>query len=159
MIPRLHRTLAALALGAVAVTAVSCRDVADAVFTPPRATLAGVAVGALGTAGPSLDVSLLLENPNPYALTATGARYRLMVNDTTEVGSGATTEDVTVGARDSVRVRLPVTLGWSALGGAGQTLLGGTDVDVMVVGEVVVDTPLGERTVPLRARSRVKGLR
>ena len=159
MISRLRRTLAALAVGAVSMTGASCRDVADAVFTPPRATLAGVAVGALGTAGPSLDVSLLLENPNPYSMTATGARYRLMVNDTTEVGSGATTEDVTVAARDSVIVRLPVTLGWSALGGAGQAILGGTDVDVMVLGEVMVDTPFGERTVPLRARSRVKGVR
>lgn len=155
--PSVHRALSAL-VAAAALTA-ACRDVADAVFTPPRATLAGVAVGALGTAGPSLDVTLLLENPNPYSLTATGASYRLMVNDTTEVGSGATTEDVTVGAGDTVTVRLPVTLGWSALGGAGQTLLRGADVDVMVVGEVTVDTPLGERAVPLRARSRVKGLR
>lgn len=159
MNPLLRRTLAVLAVAAASTTGASCGDVADAVFTPPRARLAGVAVGALGTAGPTLDVALVLENPNPYTLTATGARYRLMVNDTTEVGSGATTEDVTVGARDSITVRLPVTLGWSALGGAGQALLGGTDVDVMVVGEVMVDTPLGDRTVPLRARSRVKGLR
>ena len=155
----LPRALAVLATAASAAGGASCRDVADAVFTPPRATLAGVAVGALGTAGPSLDVALLLENPNPYSLTATEARYRLMVNDTTEVGSGATTTDVTVGGGDTVTVRLPVTLGWSALGGAGQVLLRGTDVDVMVVGDVTVDTPLGERTVPLRARSRVRGLR
>lgn len=146
-------------VAAAGLAGVACRDVADAVFTPPRATLAGVAIGALGTAGPSLDVTLHLENPNPYSLTATSASYRLMVNDTTEVGSGATTEDVTVGAGDTVTVRLPVTLGWSALGGAGQTLLRGADVDVMVLGEVVVDTPLGERAVPLRARSRVRGLR
>lgn len=152
----LARPLLALVVACAALAA--CGEVAEAVFTPPRATLGGVAVGALGTAGPSLDVTLLLENPNPYSLTATGARYRLLVDDSTEAGSGATSERVTVGAGDTVSVRLPVTLGWSALGGAGRALLGGTDVDVTVVGEVTVETPLGERAVPIRARSRVRGL-
>ena len=155
---RLRRAAAGALLLALAAGA-GCRDAAELVFTPPRATLRGISLGALGTNGPSLDVAVALENPNPYALTATGARYRLMLADSTEVGSGALSERVTVGAGDTATVRLPVTLGWSALGGAGRDLLRGTDVEVMVLGEVTVETPIGERAVPLRARSRVRGVR
>jgi LEA14-like dessication related protein len=153
-----RRALTAAALLAAAGSG-ACSEVADAVFTPPRATLRGVAFGALGTNGPGLDVVLLLENPNPYALTATRTRYRLLTADSSEIGSGALDERVTVAANDSATVTLPVSLSWSALGGAGQELLRGGDVDLRLLGEVTVETPVGERTIPLEARRSVRGVR
>ena len=154
-----RRLLAGAALLAAAGGASACRDVADAVFTPPRATLRSVSLGALGTNGPSLDVTLLLENRNPYTLTATRTRYRLLTADSAEIGSGSLDERVTVGANDSVAVTLPVGLSWSAIGGAGRELLRGTDVDLQLLGDVTVETPVGERTIPLRARRTVQGVR
>jgi LEA14-like dessication related protein len=159
MIPPLLRARRALAAALLATAGTACSQVADAVFTPPRATLRSVAFGALGTSGPSLDVTLQLENPNPYALTATRTRYRLLTADSAELGSGAVDERVTVAANDSATVTLPVSLDWSALGGAGQALMRGTDVDLQLLGEVTVETPVGERTIPLQARRRVQGVR
>jgi LEA14-like dessication related protein len=150
-----RRALAA----ALFVSTAACSEVADAVFTPPRATLRSVAFGALGTSGPSLDVTLLLENPNPYSLTATRTRYRLVTADSAEIGRGAVDEPVTVAANDSATITLPVSLDWSALGGAGQALMRGSDVDLELLGDVTVETPVGERTIPLRARRRVQGVR
>ena len=157
MRPRATAPLAPLL--AAALLAAACGELAERAFTPPSAVVQDVAIQGASLEGPTLIVALRLANENTFPLTATGARYRLVLADSTEVGSGSSAERVTIGARDTAVVRLPVTLSWNALGGAGRDLLGGGDVEVQVLGEVMVDTPVGEHAVPLRARSRVRGLR
>lgn len=132
----------------------------ERVFTPPTVALRGVAVTGIGIGGAALGVTLVISNPNPYPLAATRASYRLLAGgDSTEVGRGNATQPLSVGANDSATVTLPLDVSWSGLQRAGRGALRGGAVDYRVVGEVVADTPLGERPIPLDARGRFAPLR
>jgi hypothetical protein len=80
-------------------------------------------VRGVGPDGGVVDVRLLVRNPNPYALRAERATYRLLTRDSVEVGRGEALDSLEVPARDSAEVRLPVTVTWSALARAGAEAL------------------------------------
>jgi len=136
-----------------------CRDAAERVFRTPTVEFRGADVRSVGLGGGSLDVVLRLHNQNPYALTATGARYRLFAGDSVPIGQGSTGDTVRVSARDSADVRLPVELSWQALGRAASGAMRDGQIAYRVVGEVDVRTPVGTRTVPVDARGRARAPR
>ena len=136
-----------------------CREAARRVFTPPDVRFDGARIASLGLEGGTLDVSLMIANPNPYPLTATGASYRLLAGDSVEVGRGSTSHPVRVGARDSARVVLPVELSWRALERVGRGALRDGDVEYRVIGEIEGDTPVGRHTFPIDARGRARAPR
>lgn len=144
------RVLSAALLIALA----SCREAVERVFTPPRATFQGVALRTVGLGGGSVDVLLRIHNPNPYALTATRASYRLLVADSVEVGHGTSLDTLRVGARDSAMVRLPLDVSWRGLQEAGRSAMRAGMVEYRIVGEIEAATPLGAHTFPLDARGR-----
>ena len=150
----MQRSLCAALLAVSTLTA--CREAAERVFTPPRVEFQAADVRGVSLAGGELDVVLRLHNTNPYALTATGARYRVIVGDSTEIGRGSATQPVTVAARDSADVRLPIALSWQALGRAAGGARRGDLISYRVTGEVDVRTPIGTRTVPVDARGRAR---
>jgi LEA14-like dessication related protein len=146
---------ARLGAALVAVAGVAgCRAAVERVFTPPTVALRGVQVTGVGLEGAALGVTLAVANPNPYPLAASSASYRLLVGDSTEVGRGTAAQAMRVGGHDSSLVVLPVTVSWAGLGRAGRGALQGGTVDYRVVGEVVADTPIGARTIPIDARGR-----
>ena len=136
-----------------------CREAARRVFAPPVVRFDGATVTGLGLEGGTLVVSLMVGNPNPYALTATGARYRLLAGDSAEVGNGSTTQRVSIAAGDSARVALPVALSWRALERVGRAALRSGEVEYRIVGEIDGDTPVGAHTFPFDARGRAKAPR
>lgn len=136
-----------------------CREAARRVFTEPGVRFEGARVGSLGLEGGTLEVSLMISNQNPYALTANGANYRLLAGDSVEVGRGSTAQQVTVGPRDSARVTLPVEVSWRGLERVGRTALRDGSVEYRVIGEIEGDTPIGSRTFPIDARGRAKAPR
>ena len=144
---------------AVVLLAGGCRAAAERVFTPPAVALRGVELTGIGATGAALTVTLALANPNPYPLAATRASYRLLAGDSTEVGQGSAAAPLRVAARDSATVQLPLVVSWAALGRAGRGALRAGAVDYRVIGEVVADTPVGDRSVPIDARGRFAPLR
>jgi LEA14-like dessication related protein len=140
----------------VAPSLAGCREVARRAFTAPTVVLRDVRVRNVGLTGAGLDVYLAIRNPNPYALTATGATYRLLVNDSVEVGRGATTDTATAAAHDSTVVRLPLDVQWRGLGAAGMEAITSGAVGYRVIGSVTVATPVGGYDVPIDARGRVQ---
>lgn len=143
----------------VAVLLTGCREAARRVFTEPAVRFDGARVASLGLEGGTLDVTLVISNQNPYALTANGANYRLLAGDSVEVGHGRTTQALTVAARDSARVVLPVEVSWRALERVGRTALRDGSVEYRVIGEIEADTPIGSRAIPVDARGRAKAPR
>jgi hypothetical protein len=139
---------------AVLLGGASCRDAIDRLWKPPTLAFRGAALRTIGIGGGSIDVLVVIANPNPYHLTATRATYRLLTLDSTEVGHGAALERATIGAHDSLRITLPLDVSWSALGRASRTAAGAGSVDYRIVGDVTLDTPVGEHTVPFDARGR-----
>lgn len=144
-----------VALASVLLTA-SCRKAAERIFRPPEAELRGVRLAKVGGRGGALEITLAIRNPNGYRLTAVGASYRLLVSDSIEVGHGASTDTVSVAARDSVRVRLPVDVDWAGLQRALRGAAEDGQVSYRIVGDIRTQTPLGEYDVPLHARGRAK---
>ncbi|HVE78424.1 MAG TPA: LEA type 2 family protein [Gemmatimonadaceae bacterium] len=149
------RPSASLALVALLALA-ACREAAERVFKPPQAEFRGVRIGGIGVGGASLEVALAVRNPNAFRLTATGATYRLLVEDSVEVGRGATTDTFTVAARDSATVRLPLDVEWAALQRAVRGAAGDGQVEYRIVGEIRADTPVGTYPVALDARGRAR---
>ena len=141
-------------LAAALIAAAGCRAAVERVFTTPAVSLRAVEVTGVGLEGAALGVTLAIANSNPYPLAASGASYRLLVGDSTEVGRGTSVQPMRVGGNDSTLVVLPVTVSWAGLGRAGRGALRGGTVDYRVLGEVVADTPLGDRTIPIDARGR-----
>ena len=144
---------------AVAVTIVAgCKDVARRVFTQPTAAFRDVRVRGVGIQGGTVDVVLRVANPNPYALTATGATYQLLAGDSVEVGRGATTQAYTVPAHDSADVTLPLEVSWRGLRDVGRAALEGGAVPYRVVGTITADTPVGAHVFPVDARGTFAAL-
>jgi LEA14-like dessication related protein len=140
----------------IALALLGCREAAERVFQPPRAEFRGVRLGTIGLGGAALEVRLAIRNPNAFRLTATGASYRLLVEDSVEVGRGATTDTFTVGARDSAVVQLPVEVDWSGLQRGLRGAAADGAVEYRIVGDIRADTPIGTYPVPLDARGRAR---
>jgi LEA14-like dessication related protein len=137
--------LAALGIAAVGLTA--CATLGRQVFEPPEVRFKDLSVRGLGLDGGSLDVVLSVYNPNGYRLDATRLTYRLMV-DSVPLGQGALDSRFVVQERESTTVRLPINFTYSGLGAAGRQLLRSGAVNYRVLGDVTVNTPLGNFTRP-----------
>lgn len=160
---RAARPAAALwvALGATALAAAACRAAVDRAFERPTLTFGGAVLRNLGVDGGTVDVIARIHNPNPYPLRAARVRYHLLTADSAEVGAGEATDSLTVAARDSATLVLPVRVTLPGLVRAGVGVLGGAAAtgaaEYRVVGEVVLaSTPVGEIKVPLDVRGRAQ---
>ena len=134
--------------------ALGCSSIASRVFAPPVVTFQGVRIGSMSLTGNTLYVQLGLKNPNGYALSSTHADYKLLVDDTIVVGQGQSNDTLSVGARDSTSVTLPIDVSLRELMRAGGGLLGGGTVNYRIVGNLKANTPLGTRDIPLNAKGR-----
>lgn len=144
---RARRTLLALgaAVGASALGA--CASLGRSVFETPVVTFRNVEVKGLGLSGGTLDVLLSVYNPNGYRLEATRLSYRLLV-DSLPLGNGVIDQRFAVQGGDSTVVRVPVTFSYAGLGSAGRQLLSRGTVNYRVLGDVTVNTPIGDFTRP-----------
>ncbi len=146
--------------GVIAGALAGCQAAVDRAFQRPTVAFRGAALRNVGPAGGVVDVRLLVRNPNPYPLRAERATYRLLTADSAEVGRGEAADSLSVPARDSAEVRLPVAVTWDALAraGAGVLAAGAASgaVEYRVVGEVRAWTPVGSFPVPIDARGRAR---
>jgi LEA14-like dessication related protein len=126
--------------------AIACRDAVERVFTQPTIAVRGVRLATIGIGGGSIEVEAVVTNPNAYALTARTARYRFLVRDSIEVGNGQLTQEFTVPARDSARVSLPIDVDFRGVRATLREAAADGTVGYRIVGDVVLDTPIGDRT-------------
>ena len=132
----------------------ACSGIAERAFTRPVVAVRGVKVHSVGLTGGSLDVSLLIANPNPYPLPVHRATYRFVLSDSTEVGRGESATAFTVPAHDSAAVQLPVDVSWQGLRAAARDASRDGTVDYRLTGTVTLDTPLGDPSVPFDVAGR-----
>ncbi len=144
---RRWRTAAVALVAAVSLAGAGCATLGRAVFQEPVVNFKSVRVNGLGLSGGSLDIVLSVYNPNNFRLQATRLTYNLMM-DSVRVADGALDSDFVVQSGDSSEVVIPVNFTYSGLGRAGQELLRSGTVNYRVLGDVTVDTPLGNFTRP-----------
>ena len=148
--PRARRARVALVLLGAAVGAGSlgaCASFGRRVFETPVVSFRNVEVKGLGLSGGSLDVLLSVYNPNGYKLEATRLSYRVLI-DSIPLGTGTIDQRFAVQGGDSTVVRLPITFAYAGLGSAGRQLLSRGAVNYRVLGDVTVNTPVGDFTRP-----------
>ena len=142
----MRRTL--MVAAAVALTAVGgCKSLASKTFAEPQVTLKDVKLTGVGLTGGSHDVVLNVYNPNNFRLDASRLTYKVMM-DTVSFATGAIDQLTTVQSKDSTAVRIPVNFTYNGLGEAGRQILNTGSVNYRVLGDLVVATPLGNRTIP-----------
>jgi LEA14-like dessication related protein len=119
-------------------------------FQAPTARLAGVSITGLGLSGGSLDLKLDVFNPNSYTLRST--RLQVGVDlEGTPFGTAAIDQPLELAPAAHSEVRVPLTFTWSGVGAGARAMLGKGSVNYGLTGRILVDTPLGERSVDLRA--------
>lgn len=131
-----------LVLLALAAALTACGSVAKAAFTQPEVRFRGWGVRALSFDGATLEVRLLVTNPNAYSFTTQKLDYTLFV-DSTAVGLGGLDSTVVIPARDSAVVTFPIKVGTQALSVVGSRVLRGGEIPYRVQGDVVVRTFAG----------------
>ena len=139
-----------------AMTAVAlggCASMGMGGFKEPIVQFSDVKIKGLGLSGGALDVVLSIYNPNGFDLNATRLTYKLMVEDK-DLGNGVMDRAFRVSDKDSTFVTIPVDFTYAGLGAAGRQLLSSGSVNYRVLGDVTVNTPLGNFTLPYDQRGR-----
>jgi len=144
--PAVCRTLVGVALG-------GCATLGVGGFKQPLVGFSDVKIRGLGLTGGALDIVLSVYNPNGYNLNATRLTYKLMVEDK-DLGSGVLDRAFRVKDRDSTFVTIPMDFTYAGLGAAGRQLLQSGSVNYRVIGDITVDTQVGNFTVPYDQRGR-----
>lgn len=146
-------------LAASAITLAGCSQIAKEVFTPPVVKFQGVRMGTLSLTGSTLYIQLGIRNPNRFTLSSTHAEYKLLVDDSIEVGHGATNDTSAIAAHDSASVTLPLDLSWKDLTRAGGGALAAGEVNYRIIGKINALTPIGTHDIPLDAKGRFSPLK
>ena len=116
-------------------------------FYRPNVSLRDVRLGSIGLMGGSLDVLINVYNPNEYELATPRVAYRVYV-DSLPIARGIFDADIVLDSQDSVKLRIPASIAYTALGQAGRALLNTGSVNYRVVGDITVGTPYGRYTFP-----------
>ncbi len=136
-----------------ATTLGGCASLGMGGFKEPLVQFSDVKIRGLGLTGGALDIVLSVYNPNGFNLDATRLTYRLMVEDK-DLGSGVLDHAFRVKSKDSSFVTIPMDFTYAGLGVAGRQLLSSGSVNYRVIGDITVDTPLGNFTRPYDQRGR-----
>lgn len=136
----------------ITITATACASgkgsgVVPPPFYRPNVSLRDVKVGGVGITGGSLNVLINVYNPNQYELATPRVAYRVYVDDE-PIARGIFDADVVLQSLDSVKLRLPASFTYLALGQAGRALLNTGTVNYRIVGNITVGTPYGRYTFP-----------
>ena len=123
-------------------------------FKQPVVNFKDLRVRGLGLTGGSLDAYLNVYNPNGFKLDATRLTYRVTVGDNAEVGNGALDSRFTVQNRDSTTIRIPIDFTYAGIGAAARQMMQSGSVPYTVTGDVTVNTPVGNFTVPYSGTGR-----
>src|SRR5258706_12238694 len=151
----MRRKILIAAMAAVAVG--GCAKVGKGGFKQPLVNFSDVKIRGLGLSGGSLDIVLSVYNPNGFNLDASRLTYKLMAEDK-DLASGVLDHAFRVKDRDSTFVTIPVDFTYAALGAAGRQLLERGSVNYRVIGDITVDTQLGNFTVPYDRTGRFSSL-
>ena len=113
--------------------------------TPPVVAFRGVTLRDVALSGATLDVELMIANPNAFNIDVKRVTYRLYA-DSTLVGTGQPENTVFVLPNDSAIVRLPVQFTFRGLGEVALQLLSRGVVNYRVAGQLEFGTPIGTMT-------------
>lgn len=132
-----------------------CATVRNALhFAEPQIALQEINVTGLGLSGGTLDLVFDVYNPNQYRLRSTRLDVSLELAGT-YFGEALIDKPLDLSPENHSRVVMPVRFTWSGVGAAARSLLETQELPYGITGAVLLDTPLGEKTVQLRSKGDV----
>jgi LEA14-like dessication related protein len=144
------RSVAAL-LGAVLVLG-GCAGMGD-LFKEPDFRLDRVIVRYVGVTGGTLDLLLVVENPNRFDLRGTGLEVGFDVEGS-HVGDVRLSNDFAVTKGGMTTLTLPLRFEWAGVGAALRTALSSGEIPYTMKGQATLQTPFGNHSVPFTRQGR-----
>lgn len=138
--------------------AVGCATLGRAVFKEPVVNFRSIRLNGLGITGGSMDLELAVYNPNSFNLETTRFTYNLLM-DSVQVADGLIDTRRTFTSGDTSVVTIPINFTYAGLGRVGQELMRSGTINYRVLGDLTVDTPLGNFTRPYDQTGRFTPLR
>ena len=150
----MRRLAVGLALGGVLAVA-GCASIARRAFQNPVVTVADTKVTGVSARGGSLEVTLLVENPNDFRLDVGALRYVVWV-DSTQVATGQLDRVVTLEPAATSTVVVPVQFALDAVAMVGVRFLTTGSLQYRVTGQFDYVTPFGRLTRPFASDGSVR---
>lgn len=148
------RRATAISLAGLSLATLSCSLAQRMRFEAPSAQLSGVTITGLGLSGGSLELRLDVLNPNSYTLRSTRLQVTIDLENT-PFGTAAIDRALELPPASHSEVRVPLTFTWSGVGAGARAMLSKGSLNYGLTGRILVDSPLGERSVDLRTNGVV----
>ena len=123
-------------------------------FKEPEIQLVEIAVTGLGLSGGTLDLAFDVYNPNDYRLRSTRLEVGLDLEGV-HFGDALLEKPLDLSPANHSRVVVPVRFEWAGVSAGARALLSRQAIKYGLSGAVIVETPLGDRRVGLRATGEV----
>jgi LEA14-like dessication related protein len=131
-----------------------CATLGRLSFTEPDVALQEITVTGIGLTGGTFDLVFDVYNPNDYRIRSTRMEVGIDLEGT-HFGDALLDRPLDLSPTNHSRVAVPVRFEWAGLGAGAKALLTKRAVAYGITGRVLVDTPLGERTVGLTGKGNV----
>jgi len=138
----------------VALLSLSCATLGRLAFTERAISLQEIGVTGIGLTGGTFDLVFDVFNPNDYRIRST--RLEVGVDlEGTHFGDALLDRPLDLSPTNHSRVVVPVRFEWAGLGAGAKALLTRRTVGYGITGRVLLDTPLGDKTVALTGKGNV----
>ena len=142
------------ALLSLAVLASACATLRGLAFQEPDLSLQEIAVTGIGLTGGTFDLVFDVYNPNDYRLRSTRLEVGIDLEGT-HFGDALLDRPLDLSPTNHNRVVVPVRFEWAGVGAGAKALLTHRAVGYGITGRVLLDTPLGDKSVVLRGTGNV----
>jgi len=133
---------------------VGCATLGKLSFQEPDLQLQEIDITGFGLTGGTVDLAFDVYNPNDYRIRSTRLEVGIDLEGT-HFGDALLERPLDLSPTNHSRVVVPVRFEWAGLGAGGKALLSRQAVAYGITGRVLLDTPLGDRTVTLRGKGSV----
>ena len=149
----MKRAFLPVVFSSVAVLA-ACATLGRLSFTEPDVSLQEISVTGIGLTGGTFDLVFDVYNPNDYRIRSTRLEVGIDLEGT-HFGDALLDRPLDLSPTNHSRIVVPVRFEWAGLGAGAKALLTRQAVGYGVTGRVLLDTPLGDKTVMLHGTGNV----
>ena len=138
----------------VAILLASCATLGRLAFTDPDLRLQEIDVTSLGLSGGTFDLVFDVYNPNDYRIRSTRLEVGIDL-ESTHFGDALLERPLDLSPQNHSRVVVPVRFEWAGIGVGAKALLTRQAIGYGIAGRVLLDTPLGDKSVGLKGTGQV----
>jgi LEA14-like dessication related protein len=123
------------------------------ILKEPDIRLSQVVVRSVGLSGGNLDLLVDVDNPNDFDLRGTEVELGFDVEGS-HLGDVRYSDDFSVDRGGRTTLTLPLRFEWAGVGGAVRTALGQGEIPYEMKGQISLQTPWGNHSVPFTKTGR-----